>query len=69
MNVVYVNPRAPGSFGGVEALRRYARKSRKAVDDYLAVQEILLTYLYFTSLLTYGREPYNHAKVQQQQQM
>ena len=60
MNVVYVNPRAPGSFGGVEALRRYARKSRKAVDDYLAVQEILLTY---------GREPYNHAKVQQQQQM
>ena len=39
MEVVYTNPRAPGSFGGVEALRRYARKSRKAVADYLAGQD------------------------------
>ena len=39
MNDVYVNPRAPGSFGGVKALRRYARKSRNAVADYLARQD------------------------------
>jgi len=39
MNYVYVNPRAPGSFGGVEALRRYVHKSRKVVADYLAGQD------------------------------
>jgi len=39
MEAVYTNPRASGSFGGVEALRRYARKSRKAVVDYLARQD------------------------------
>ena len=38
MEAVYTNPRAPGSFGGVDALRRHARKSRKAVVDYLAGQ-------------------------------
>jgi len=39
MDVTYLNPRAPGSFGGVEALRRYARKSRKAVIDCLVGQD------------------------------
>jgi len=38
MEAVYTNPRAPGSFGGIDALRRHARKSRKAVVDYLAGQ-------------------------------
>jgi len=33
MDTNYLNPREPGSFGGVEALRQYARKSRKAVVD------------------------------------
>ena len=39
MEAVYTNPRAPGSFGGVDALRRHAHKSRKAVVDYLAGQD------------------------------
>ena len=39
MDNVYTNPRAPGSFGGVEALRRYVRKPRKAVVDFLAGQD------------------------------
>ena len=38
MDAIYLNPRAPGSFGGVEALRRYARKSRKVVVDYVVGQ-------------------------------
>jgi len=40
MEAIYRNPKAPGSFGGVEVLRRYARKSRKAVVDYLAGQDV-----------------------------
>jgi len=39
MEAVYTNPRAPGSFGGVDALRRHARKSRKAVVDFLAGED------------------------------
>ena len=39
MNDVYANPRAPGSFGGIEALRRYAHKPRKRVVEYLSTQD------------------------------
>lgn len=39
MHAVYTNPRTPGSFGGVEVLRRYARKPRRAVVEYLASQD------------------------------
>jgi len=39
MESVYHDHRAPGSFGGVERLRRYAGKRRKQVVDYLAGQD------------------------------
>ena len=39
MHAAYTNPRASGSFGGVEALRRHSRISRRAVVDYLAGQD------------------------------
>ena len=39
MEAVYPDPRTPGSFGGVERLRRYTRKRRKEVVDYLSGQD------------------------------
>jgi len=39
METVYHDPRAPGSFGGVDTLRRYARKRRQDVVEYLAGQD------------------------------
>jgi len=33
---VYANPPAPSSFGGIEALRRYAHKPRKRLVEYLS---------------------------------
>jgi len=39
MESLYHDPRAPGSFGGVDRLQRYARKRRNEVVDYLATQD------------------------------
>ena len=39
METVYHDPRAPGSLGSVDRLRRYARKRRKEVVDYLSGQD------------------------------
>ena len=39
METVYHDPRAPGSLGGVDRLRRYTRKGRKEVVDYLSGQD------------------------------
>ena len=39
MDLVYTNPRAPGSFGGVETFRRHTGKPRKDVLKYLAGQD------------------------------
>ena len=39
MESVYHDPRAPGSFGGVNKLSRYSRKRRQDVIDYLAGQD------------------------------
>ena len=39
MESVYHDPRAAGSFGGVDRLQWYARKRRKQVVDYLTGQD------------------------------
>jgi len=39
MKSFYHDPRAPGSFGGVDNLRRYSRKRRKQVVDYFTGQD------------------------------
>ena len=41
MESAYYDPRAPGSFGGVDKLRRYAvpHKQRKQVVEYLTGQD------------------------------
>lgn len=36
MDALYRDPRLAGSFGGVEAVRRYSKKSRKDVKKHLA---------------------------------
>ena len=59
MEAVYTNPRAPGSFGGVDALRRHARKSRRAVVDYLAGKDAYTLHISsrkrFTRRRTYSK--------------
>jgi len=39
MNDIYHDIRSPGSFGGVDLIRRYANKRRKDVVDYLKSQD------------------------------
>jgi len=39
MEYVYHDPSAPGSFGGVVKLRKYTRKRRKELVDYLTRQD------------------------------
>ena len=36
MDDIYTNPRAPGSYGGTDMLRRYSHKPRKQVVIYLS---------------------------------
>ena len=44
MESVYQVPHAPGSYGGVERLRKYAGKQRKQVVDYLVEQDAYTLY-------------------------
>ena len=39
MDVVYHDSRSPGSLGSIDKLRRYARKRRKDIVDYLKSQD------------------------------
>ena len=39
MDVIYHDIRSPGIFGSIDKLRRYARKRRKDIVDYLKSQD------------------------------
>ena len=52
MEAVYHDPRTPGSLGGVGRLRRYTRKRRKEVVDYLSGQD---AYTRFARRQTYSK--------------
>ena len=43
MDDIYTNPRASGSYGGIDMLRRYSHKPRKQVAKYLSTLCLLYT--------------------------